>query len=110
MKRYVVLLCMILLATLAVAQTNLSLPAGTAMKVKLETMSAPVGHAIWQGAALQCLQTSLIISHRPATGSASSASRSIESDATAGAGCCSENCSTKVTCRQVVADSMRVLS
>ena len=36
MKRYVVLLCMILLATLAVAQTNLSLPAGTAMKVKLE--------------------------------------------------------------------------
>jgi hypothetical protein len=36
MKRYVVLLCMILLAALAVAQTNLSLPAGTAMKVKLE--------------------------------------------------------------------------
>lgn len=36
MKRYVVLLGMILLAALAVAQTNLSLPAGTAMKVKLE--------------------------------------------------------------------------
>lgn len=36
MKRYVVLLCMILLASVAVAQTNLSLPAGTAMKVKLE--------------------------------------------------------------------------
>ena len=36
MKRFLVLLCVILLAALALAQTNLSLPAGTAMKVKLE--------------------------------------------------------------------------
>jgi hypothetical protein len=36
MKRYVVLLSTILLVAAAVAQTNLSLPAGTAMKVKLE--------------------------------------------------------------------------
>lgn len=36
MRRFLVLLCVILLAALALAQTNLSLPAGTAMKVKLE--------------------------------------------------------------------------
>ncbi|HVO82212.1 MAG TPA: hypothetical protein VMT28_15865 [Terriglobales bacterium] len=36
MKRVVVLLCVLLLAAVALAQSNLSLPAGTAMKVKLE--------------------------------------------------------------------------
>jgi hypothetical protein len=37
MRKFVVLICVILLAVAAVAQTNLSLPAGTALKVKLET-------------------------------------------------------------------------
>jgi hypothetical protein len=37
MKKFVVLLCVILLAAAAVAQTNMALPAGTALKVKLET-------------------------------------------------------------------------
>src|SRR4029077_6269121 len=36
MKKLSVLLCSILLATAAVAQTNISLPTGTAFKVKLE--------------------------------------------------------------------------
>ena len=36
MKKYVVLLCLILLAAAAVAQTNMSLPAGTSLKVKLQ--------------------------------------------------------------------------
>ena len=36
MKKLVVLLCAMLLAAAAVAQTNMSLPAGTALKVKLE--------------------------------------------------------------------------
>jgi len=36
MKKLVVLLCTTLLAAAAVAQTNMSLPAGTALKVKLE--------------------------------------------------------------------------
>jgi hypothetical protein len=36
MKKLVGLLCVILLAAAAVAQTNMSLPAGTALKVKLE--------------------------------------------------------------------------
>jgi len=36
MKKLVVLLCATLLAAAAVAQTNMSLPAGTALKVKLE--------------------------------------------------------------------------
>jgi hypothetical protein len=37
MKKLIVLLCMLSLAALAVAQTDISLPAGTALKVKLET-------------------------------------------------------------------------
>src|SRR5258708_3517040 len=37
-------------------------------------MIAPVGQACWQGAATQCLQTSLIISQRPASGTPSRAS------------------------------------
>jgi len=36
MKRTLVMLCVMLLAAAAAAQTNLSLPAGTSMKVKLE--------------------------------------------------------------------------
>ncbi len=36
MKKYVVLLCLILLTAAAVAQTNMSLPAGTSLKVKLQ--------------------------------------------------------------------------
>src|SRR5258708_363560 len=32
-------------------------------------MIAPVGQACWQGAVTQCLQTSLIMSHRPCVGS-----------------------------------------
>ena len=72
-------------------------------------ISAPVGHAISQGAALQCLQTSLIISHRPEGGSARSDAMSVDDEA-AGVALGCGNCSTKVTCRQVVAESIRVLS
>lgn len=36
MKKFVLLLCIVLMAAIAMAQTNLSLPAGTAMTVKLE--------------------------------------------------------------------------
>src|SRR5947199_7211030 len=38
-------------------------------------MMAPVGHACWQGAVTQCLQTSLIMSQRPAPGPPGSTSR-----------------------------------
>src|ERR1700686_2489605 len=40
MKKWMVLLCMLLLADMAAAQSNMSLPAGTAMMVKLETTLA----------------------------------------------------------------------
>lgn len=37
MKKLIVLICGLLLCTVALAQSNISLPAGTSMKVKLET-------------------------------------------------------------------------
>ena len=40
MKKWMDLLCMLLLAGMAAAQSNMSLPAGTAMMVKLETTLA----------------------------------------------------------------------
>jgi hypothetical protein len=40
MKKWIVLVCVLLLAAMATAQTSLSLPAGTAMMVKLETTLA----------------------------------------------------------------------
>jgi hypothetical protein len=40
MKTFLVLICTVLLATSAIAQTNLALPAGTALNVKLETTLA----------------------------------------------------------------------
>jgi hypothetical protein len=40
MRKFVVLICTALLATAATAQTNLALPAGTALNVKLETTLA----------------------------------------------------------------------
>ena len=40
MKKWMDLLCMLLLAGMAAAQSNMSLPAGTAMRVKLETTLA----------------------------------------------------------------------
>ena len=36
MKKFVILLSLLLMAASAMAQTNMSLPAGTALKVKLE--------------------------------------------------------------------------
>lgn len=43
MKNLLVVLCAILLATAATAQNNMSLPAGTALKVKLETQLSTFG-------------------------------------------------------------------
>src|SRR5260370_30529835 len=40
MKKWMLLLCMLLLTGMAAAQSNISLPAGTAMMVKLETTLA----------------------------------------------------------------------
>jgi len=40
MKKWMDLLCVLLLAGMAAAQSNMSLPAGTAMRVKLETTLA----------------------------------------------------------------------
>src|SRR5258708_7736284 len=78
---------------------------------------APVGHAWWQGAVTQCLQTSLIISQRLSFGSRERPSQvkgpSAETGA-AGTGCgCNSsigNCSMNFTCRHDVADSSSVLS
>src|SRR5215470_8406427 len=58
-------------------------------------MIAPVGHACWQGAATQCLQTSLIISQRPALGSLSNRSREKPALDTLGSST-TENCSTNL--------------
>ncbi len=43
MKKLAVMLCIMLMAAAAVAQTNLSLPAGTAVKVKLENTLSTFG-------------------------------------------------------------------
>src|SRR5580700_11129279 len=56
-------------------------------------MIAPVGHASMQPAFVQCLQTSLLISHRSCKPPSST-----------------DICSTKATCRQVVPESSLVLS
>ena len=63
---------------------------------------APVGQACWHGAAAQCLHTSDIISHRPPPDSATTSSGTRPSPF--------GNCSTNLTCRQVSAESERVLS
>src|SRR5258708_31041169 len=73
---------------------------------------APVGHACWQGAVTQCLQTSLIMSQRPCVGSVlgNTSRESLWPDG-AGAGALSPgNCSMNLTCRQEVADNSPVLS
>src|SRR5947207_6001896 len=70
---------------------------------------APVGHACWQGAVTQCLQTSLIMSQRfpwGALGTRSSAIRVPDRSPLEGG----VNCSMNFTCRQDVADSSPVLS
>ncbi len=93
---------------------------------------APVGHACWQGAATQCLQTSLIISQRPAPPPFTNWSR--VSSWLVAAGCSNwsrvsswlvaagavaswtagrpfaANCSMNFTCRQDEAESSAVLS
>src|SRR5262245_28937187 len=78
-------------------------------------MMAPVGHACWQGAVTQCLQTSLIMSQRPSFASLSNASRENpvpDGLGSPGRGCEGEwsagNCSMNFTCRQEVADNVSV--
>src|SRR5882724_7938633 len=80
-------------------------------------MIAPVGHACWQGAVTQCLQTSLIISQRPSLGSLSNASREnpvsewLKScETTCDAKLSGGNCSINFTFRQDAADNASVLS
>src|SRR5438309_3733634 len=75
-------------------------------------MMAPVGQACWQGAVTQCLQTSLIMSQRPAVesllGSTSRESRWLDGEPSIAR--FPGNCSMNFTCRQDVADSSPVLS
>src|SRR5205807_1631484 len=88
-------------------------------------MMAPVGQACWQGAVTQCLQTSLIMSQRPAPRGEGAGARG-EGGETRGNDSRlafsslaprpsplappSGNCSMNFTCRQDVADSSPVLS
>jgi hypothetical protein len=71
---------------------------------------APVGQAWWHGAVTQCLQTSLIISHRLAEGALGTTSSAIREPALSPSAVGGANCSMNFTCRQDVADSSPVLS
>src|SRR5882724_3999425 len=80
-------------------------------------MMAPVGQACWQGAVTQCLQTSLIMSQRPACGEPGASAtggapetRGRERRPASRAAVPSGNCSMNLTCRQDVADNSPVLS
>src|SRR6266581_7300207 len=71
-------------------------------------MIAPVGHACWQGAVTQCLQTSLIISQRFTIGSRDNPCHGYGPSAgTSNAGTVTGwkssigNCSMNLTCRHV---------
>src|SRR5262249_47635144 len=81
-------------------------------------MMAPVGHACWQGAVTQCLQTSLIINQRPSFGSWSSRSSEKAGEGSGGpsesargaASMGAPRCPMNFTWRQEVAESAPVLS